>query len=157
MSELERLRAENERLRAAIHAALNATDSIGEQLIWDSAEAWEILDAARTWLSTQPTEPVSMCAKCDREATVIIEDRGHEWNACDAHAPFWATPQPSDPGPIVWKPPLTQAESDAYWAAISDDPEPGEPESPCPMCHDTGWQDGYLCPLHNGERGPYVV
>lgn len=36
--------------------------------------------------------------------------------------------EPTDPGPVVYNPPLTQAEGDAYWAAISDDPEPSEQE-----------------------------
>jgi len=40
-----------------------------------------------------------------------------------------ATSGPTDPGPVVYDPPLTQAEGDAYWAAISDDPEPSERES----------------------------
>jgi hypothetical protein len=35
-----------DRLEAAIRAALNATDSVGDQLIWDSAEAHDILAAA---------------------------------------------------------------------------------------------------------------
>lgn len=34
--------------------------------------------------------------------------------------------EPTDPGPVVYDPPLTQAEGDAYWAAISDDPEPSD-------------------------------
>jgi hypothetical protein len=35
------------RLDTAIRAALNATDSVGDQIIWDSAEAYDILEAAR--------------------------------------------------------------------------------------------------------------
>jgi hypothetical protein len=34
--------------------------------------------------------------------------------------------EPTDPGPVEFDPPLTDAESAAYWAAINDDPEPTE-------------------------------
>ena len=36
-------------------------------------------------------------------------------------------PKPGDLEPVKFDPPLTEAEADAYWDAISDEPESGDP------------------------------
>jgi hypothetical protein len=52
-----------------------------------------------------------------------IDHRGSRWNP-EPLTQGWSVPgtyKPSGPGPITFDPPLTEAEDDAYWVALSDD------------------------------------
>jgi len=77
-------------VRSLLHDLMRAPGQEFDQ--WLAAHDAELTERVKGD-APEPQDEAPKCAKCNDKATVIIQDRGFEWYACDVHAAWEPTNQ----------------------------------------------------------------